>query len=137
MPTWTAQGWYDRDQKDPQDIIQRKTAQNSVGRPPSLREEHRVFLIDYIDKKPALTLDEIMDGLSAQFMDLSISKTATYNFVKEKRRISLKKAHFHPAERNSSENIERRYTWIKRWMETDMDYLSNCVFIDEAAFIPI
>jgi len=134
MPTRTAQGWYDRDQKDPQDIIQRKAAKNPVGRPPSLGEEHRVFLVDYIDKKPSLTLDEIMDGLSAQFMDLSISKTAVYNFMKEKCRISLKKAHFHSAERNSSENIERRYKWIKRWMETDMDYLSNCIFIDEAAF---
>ncbi|KAG0841955.1 hypothetical protein G6F17_009019 [Rhizopus arrhizus] len=93
MPTRTAQVWYDRDQKDPQDIIQRKTAKNPVGRPPSLGEEHRVFLVDYIDKKPSLTLDEIMDGLSAQFMDLSISKTAT-----------------------------------------DMDYLSSCIFINEAAF---
>ncbi|KAG1059747.1 hypothetical protein G6F41_013278 [Rhizopus arrhizus] len=41
MPTRTAQGWYDRDQKDPQDIIQRKAAKNPVGRPPSLGEEHR------------------------------------------------------------------------------------------------
>ncbi|KAG1365976.1 hypothetical protein G6F61_013425 [Rhizopus arrhizus] len=65
MPTRTAQGWYDRDQKDPQDIIQRKAAKNPVGRPPPLGEEHRVFLVDYIDKKPPLTLDEIMDGLSA------------------------------------------------------------------------
>ncbi|KAG1150494.1 hypothetical protein G6F37_001356 [Rhizopus arrhizus] len=134
IPTWIAQGWYDKDQKDPQDIIQRKTAQNSVRRPPSLGEEHRIFLVDHIDKKPSLTLDEIMDGLSAQFMDLSISKTAVYNFVKEKCRISLKKAYFHSAERNSFENIERRYKWIKRWMETDMDYLCNCIFIDEAAF---
>ena len=54
--------------------------------------------------------------------------------MKEKCRISLKKAHFHSVERNSSENIERRYKWIKRWMETGMDYLSNCIFIDEAAF---
>ncbi|KAG1315702.1 hypothetical protein G6F64_000460 [Rhizopus arrhizus] len=134
MPTRTAQGWYDRDQQNPQDIIQRKTAKNPVGRPPSLGEEHRVFLVYYIDKKPSLILDEIMDGLSAQFMDLSISKTAVYNFIKEKCRISLKKAYFHSVERNSFENIERRYKWIKIWMETDIDYLSNCIFIDEAAF---
>ncbi|KAG1357376.1 hypothetical protein G6F62_001669 [Rhizopus arrhizus] len=134
MPTWIAQGWYDKDQKDPQDIIQRKTAQNSVERPPSLGEEHRIFLVDYTDKKSSLTLDEIMDDLSARFMVLSISKTAVYNFVKEKCRNSLKKVHFHSVERNSSENIKRRYEWIKKRMETDMDYLSNCIFIDEAAF---
>ncbi|KAG1552332.1 hypothetical protein G6F47_008924 [Rhizopus delemar] len=133
IPTQTAQGWYDRDQKDPQNIIQRKTAKDLVGRPPSLGEEHRVFLVGYIDKKPSLTVDEIMDGLSAQFMDLSISRTAVYSFMKEKCRISLK-AYFHSVERNSSENIKRRYEWIKRWMETDIDYLSNCIFIDEATF---
>ncbi|KAG0807782.1 hypothetical protein G6F17_010171 [Rhizopus arrhizus] len=54
--------------------------------------------------------------------------------MKEKCRISLKKAHFHSVERNSSENIEKKYEWLKRWLETDMDYLSNCIFIDEAAF---
>jgi hypothetical protein len=54
--------------------------------------------------------------------------------MKEKCRISLKKAHFHSVERNLSENIERKYEWLKRWLETDMDYLSNCIFINEAAF---
>jgi hypothetical protein len=38
-----------------------------------------------------LSLNEIMNGLSAQFMNLNISKAAAYNFMKEKYRISLKR----------------------------------------------
>lgn len=83
-----------------------------------------VFLVDYIDKKPSLTLDEIMDGLSAQFMELSISKTAVYSFMKEKCRISLKKTHFYSVERNSPENMERRYEWTKK-MDGDRHGLSQ------------
>ncbi|KAG1137149.1 hypothetical protein G6F37_011656 [Rhizopus arrhizus] len=49
MPTRTTQGWYDRDQKDPQDIIQRKTVKNHVERPPPLGEEHRIEAdMDYL-----------------------------------------------------------------------------------------
>lgn len=134
MPTQTAQGYHYKEQKDPQIIIQRKAAKNPVGRVPSLGEEHSIFLVNYINKKPSLSFDEIMNGLSAQFMNLNISKTAVYNFMKEKCRISLKKAHFHSMERNSSEKIQKRYEWIKKWVKTDVDYPSNCIFISEATF---
>jgi hypothetical protein len=74
-----------------------------------------------------------MASLIEQFAGLEIGKTALYNFVTKKCRISLKRAHFHSVERNCSEKIEERFKWVKRWMETDIDYASNCVFI-EAAF---
>ncbi|KAI8089084.1 uncharacterized protein BX664DRAFT_263420, partial [Halteromyces radiatus] len=35
---------------------------------------------------------------------------------------------------NSDETIEKRYEWVLKWMNTDMDYTTNCVFIDKAAF---
>ncbi|KAG1474273.1 hypothetical protein G6F56_000452 [Rhizopus delemar] len=75
-----------------------------------------------------------MDNLTSKFEDLSISKTALYNFVTEKCRISLKKAHFHSVERNSPEKIQERHDWVLKWNETDLDFTSNCIFIDEAAF---
>jgi transposase len=68
----TAQGWYDRDQEDPQDVIQRKQAKDPVGRPPKLHEEHREFLVELIDKQPGLVLDQIMDDLTSQFMGLEV-----------------------------------------------------------------
>ncbi|KAI8973052.1 hypothetical protein BDB01DRAFT_729622, partial [Pilobolus umbonatus] len=52
----------------------------------------------------------------------------------EKCALSLKKAHFHATEKNTPLNIENRYNWIVRWGRTEMNYSSNCVFVDECAF---
>ncbi|CAO3699281.1 unnamed protein product [Rhizopus stolonifer] len=106
MPARTAQGWYDGDQEDTQDVIQRKQAK--------FHEEHREFLVELIDKKPALFLDQVMDALTSQFMRLKVSKTALYDFMTDKCRISLKKAHFHSVDRNSPDSLEQRHDWVTR-----------------------
>ncbi|KAG1255894.1 hypothetical protein G6F68_010039 [Rhizopus microsporus] len=135
MPETTAQSWYKKESENPEEEIGRKKGSGRpVGRPSALREEHEQFLKELIDDKPSLVLEEMMDSLTSKFVDLSISKTALYNFVTKKCRISLKKAHFHSVERNSPEKIQERYDWVVRWSETDLDFTSNCIFIDEAAF---
>lgn len=49
--------------------------------------------------------------------------------------LTFKKAHLYSIQRNSPENIEQRYTFALKWVkETDMEFMSNCVFIDETAF---
>lgn len=49
--------------------------------------------------------------------------------------LAFKKAHMYSIQRNSPENIEQRYECILKWVnETDMDFMNNCVFIDEVAF---
>lgn len=63
-----------------------------------LHEEHRELLVELIDKKPALVLDQVMDNLMSQFMGLEGSKAALYDFTKKKCRISFKKAYFHSIE---------------------------------------
>lgn len=135
MPETTAQSWYKKESQNPEEAIERKKGSGRpVGRPPTLREEHEQFLKELIDGKPSLVLEEMMDNLTNKFEDLSISKTALYNFVTERCRISLKKAHFHSVERNSPEKIQERHDWVLKWNETDLDFTSNCIFIDEAAF---
>lgn len=76
----------------------------------------------------------MIEQLNSQFIDLSIEKSALHEFLTEKCQITLKRAHFHSVEQNSFAKIEERYKWVKEWQETDMDFESNCVFIDEAAF---
>ncbi|KAG0938412.1 hypothetical protein G6F57_006859 [Rhizopus arrhizus] len=88
-----------------------------VGRPAILNDIHKNYL-----------------GLTTQFADLKISKSSLHEFVTEKCRISLKRAHFHSIERNSPQKIEERYQRVKQWEKTDLDFKSNCVFIDETAF---
>ncbi|EIE89631.1 hypothetical protein RO3G_14342 [Rhizopus delemar RA 99-880] len=67
-------------------------------------------------------------GAAAQKLNINV-RTA-----QQKCRITFKKAHLQPVERNRPEKIEQRYEWVKKWMETDLDFTSNCVFIDEAVF---
>ncbi|KAF1797613.1 hypothetical protein FB192DRAFT_1400742 [Mucor lusitanicus] len=38
-----------------------------------------------------------------------------------------------PAARNSPDTLLRRKECVEKWSQTDMDYLSNCVFVDESA----
>ncbi|KAI8880094.1 hypothetical protein K501DRAFT_287060 [Backusella circina FSU 941] len=41
---------------------------------------------------------------------------------------------FQPVERNSEEKIQQRYDWVQKWQQTDLDFTTNCVFLDESAF---
>lgn len=106
-----------------------------VGRPPKLTDDHRDYLVKIVDDNDTgLTLEQMMESLTTEFMGLQISKSAFHEFVRQKCRISCKKAHFQPEERNSPDKIEQRFNWVKHWEDTDMDFESNCVFIDEADF---
>ncbi|KAG0939761.1 hypothetical protein G6F57_005649 [Rhizopus arrhizus] len=40
----------------------------------------------------------------------------------------------HPHARNTDNTRKERHDWVKTWSKTDMDFNSNCVFIDESAF---
>ncbi|KAG0733773.1 hypothetical protein G6F35_014444 [Rhizopus arrhizus] len=47
--------------------------------------------------------------------------------------LSIKQAQFQPLERNSEEKIQQRYDWVQKWQQTDLDFTTNCVFLDESA----
>lgn len=48
--------------------------------------------------------------------------------------LTVKKAHFEPKERNSPESITAPFKWVTNFTITDINYYSNCIFIDESAF---
>lgn len=84
---------------------------------------------------PSAVVDQAMTSLTSKFAGLNIGKTAVYNFMTGECNLPFKKARMYSIQRNSPDNIERRYEWVlNRDNETDMDYMSNCVFINEAAF---
>lgn len=86
------------------------------------------------DDQSLLDMDPILETLTNQFDELKLSNTALYNLVTDKCRISLKRAPFHPVHKNSPENIEARVQWASTWCETAMDYMTNCVFVNETTF---
>jgi hypothetical protein len=113
--------------------LQPKGSKNS-GRRPILNDNHKEHLISFVDANPSVRLDEMMTSLSSEFEGLSVSNSTLYKFVTEKCALSFKKAHMHSKRRNDPENIQARHDWASHWMQTSMDFLSNCVFIDESAF---
>ncbi|KAG2190898.1 hypothetical protein INT47_003580 [Mucor saturninus] len=132
----TAYRWYAEDQKmvngeiedDEEPSVKRK------GRPKLLNEDHTEHLKQEFKDNPSVTIEQAQDSLVKAFSGLAVSQTTIYNYMTNDLALTFKKAHFHSKERNSPENIQTRYDWVVKWSQTDMDYMSNCVFIDESAF---
>ncbi|CEG84661.1 hypothetical protein RMATCC62417_18430 [Rhizopus microsporus] len=135
IPPSTVQGWKKKFE-DGDDVFTRKEGSDRPrGRSAILKEEHQKHLIELIDENPSLVLDQMMESLTSQFENLKVSRTLLYDFIKKKYNISVKRAYFHSVERNNPEKIKERKEWAQHWWkQTDMYYMSNCVFIDESGF---
>lgn len=100
----------------------------------ALGDKHMEHLKKFIDDNSSALLDQVMNSLTQHFQDLKIEKIAVYNFMTKVCSITFKKAHFHPWARNNEVTINKRHDWVIKWTNSDMDYLLNCVFIEEAGF---
>ncbi|KAL1930688.1 hypothetical protein VTP01DRAFT_10850 [Rhizomucor pusillus] len=123
--------WAKPYEADP-DSIFKKPKKN--GRPRILNEEHKKVLLEYVDENPAAVLEQLMERLSQTFEGLKVSKSTAYDFVRTQCNLSLKKTRFQPIDRNSEAKIQERLDWVRKWEVTDMDFRTNCVFLDEFAF---
>ncbi|KAG1052847.1 hypothetical protein G6F43_005032 [Rhizopus delemar] len=110
----SAQRWVKRYYEDPESIFEKK---KKSGRRRILGEEHKQFILNYIDENPSAVVTEVVESLLQNFCNLSI-----------------KQAQFQPLERNSEEKIQQRYDWVQKWQQTDLVFTTNCVFLDESAF---
>ncbi|ORE11845.1 hypothetical protein BCV72DRAFT_317998 [Rhizopus microsporus var. microsporus] len=127
----TTQRWAQMYKTDPASIFikHKKTSRSRI-----LHEEHRQVILEYIDKDLSAILEQVMERLVQKFQDLKVSKSTVYNFVRTECNLSLKKAQFQPVDRNSEEKIQERFDWVHKWECTDMDFRTNCVFLDKSAF---
>ncbi|CEI99660.1 hypothetical protein RMCBS344292_13743 [Rhizopus microsporus] len=130
VPEKSAQRWIRNFKKtgqiEPNDVIH--------GPPPILGEEHKTFVINFIDDAPTKRVDDVLNALVTHFEDLSIQRTAVHDFMTNDCKLTFKKVSLHSEARNSPETIQKRLEWAKKWLATDMDFVMNCVFIDESAF---
>ncbi|KAG2191936.1 hypothetical protein INT47_012019 [Mucor saturninus] len=93
-----------------------------------------LHLEETFGENASTTIDQDMDSLTTHFEGLKVSQKTVRDFMVDECALSFKKAYYYPTERNSPEKIQQRYEWVINWSKTDIDYQSNCVFIDEAAF---
>ncbi|KAG1137624.1 hypothetical protein G6F37_011072 [Rhizopus arrhizus] len=127
----TAQKWAKQYEENPDSIFEKG---RKTGRPRILHDGHKSVILECIDENPSIVLDELMKKLKQIFTELKVSKSTLFDFIKEHRNLSLKKARFQPINRNSEEKIQERLDWIRKWKKTDIDFTRNCVFLDESAF---
>ncbi|KAG1051646.1 hypothetical protein G6F43_006157 [Rhizopus delemar] len=71
-------------------------------------------VVNFIDANPSATVVEVTEHLLKRFYDLKVSRSTINNFMRPK--------------------IEERFDWVRKWENTDMNFLTNCVFLDESAF---
>lgn len=127
----TAQRWIKQYNMRPDSIFE---VCKQVGRKCILSEEHKTAVIDFIDANPSAAVVEVTEHLLNRYNDLKVSRSTVYNFMRSECNLSLKKADFHSIERNSPAKIEESHDWVREWENTDMNFLTNCVLLDESAF---
>lgn len=97
-------------------------------------ERHKVHLLEFYDNWLQARVLDAMESLTQKFSDLTVKKSTVHNFLKDECNLSFKKLTRLPVARNNSDKIQARKNWDIKWTATDMNYLENCVFVDESAF---
>ncbi|KAG1056191.1 hypothetical protein G6F43_001897 [Rhizopus delemar] len=130
----TAQKWAKKLKEDKdRNIFEKQT--NLVNRAkPQLDDRHKLHLLNFYDDCPQVRIVDAIDFLTQKFSDLSVKKSIVHNFLKAECNLSFKKLTTQPAARNNPVKIQDRMDWVLKWSATDMNYLENCVFVDESGF---
>jgi transposase len=84
-----AQRWVRRYREDPESIFEKK---KRSGWRRILGEEHKKFLLNYIDDNPSAVVTEVIENLKQNFVDLNVSRTTVYNFMTAQCNLSIKQA---------------------------------------------
>ncbi|KAI8360707.1 hypothetical protein EDC96DRAFT_414130, partial [Choanephora cucurbitarum] len=131
----TARKWKKAYEEDPDRTIPTKKTNLGSSRPISqLGEDHKRHLINFFDEDASATIQDAVDDLTSSFAGLEIKKSRVAEFMKEECNLSIKVVTRHPAARNKEENLQARADWVNQWTQNGMDYLKNCIFIDESGF---
>lgn len=117
----TAQKWWTQYKKNCDFSFKNNDKKN--GPDPTLGEQHKAFLVNYVDENPLAVVDQVMESLIQEFEGLSVKKTAVHRFMKEECQLTFKKTQFHALKRNEGQTINKRYEWVIKYTTmTDMDF---------------
>ncbi|KAG1350098.1 hypothetical protein G6F62_003375 [Rhizopus arrhizus] len=130
----TAQKWAKRLKEDKDwNILEKQT--NKVNRKTSqLQEEHKVHLINFYDEHPQAQVSDAVASLTEKFENFTLKNSSVQVFLKNECNLSFKRITRHPVARNNDFKLANRKAWVEEWSKTDMNFLENCVFIDESGF---
>ncbi|OAD78071.1 hypothetical protein PHYBLDRAFT_164948 [Phycomyces blakesleeanus NRRL 1555(-)] len=90
---------------------------------------------EFFENKPDATLEQARVAVMEEFSGLQITKSAIQKHLVKKCALTMKKLEKLPEKRYDVSTIEMRQDCILEWQQlADFNYLSNCVFINEAGF---
>ncbi|KAI9252461.1 hypothetical protein BY458DRAFT_559261 [Sporodiniella umbellata] len=99
-----------------------------------IEQEHKEYTINLYDQNLQTRVVDFVDSLTKSFENFSLKEISTRNFIKTECNFSLKRAALDPTEQKSEDKPRQCFEWVERWTSTDIDYLSNCVVVDENGF---
>lgn len=115
-------------------FLQKKKKNLGSNRPVSqLDERHKARLVSFFDEDASTTIQDAVENLTAAFTGLQIKKTRVTEFMSEECNLSVKAVSCHPVGRNKG-TLQARANWADHWIGNGMDYLKNCIFVDESGF---
>ncbi|KAG2209691.1 hypothetical protein INT47_001837 [Mucor saturninus] len=114
----TARKWKKAYEDDPERNIPTKKTNLGSNRPVSqLDERHKTHLVQFFDEDASATIQD-----------------ASSRVYKRKCNLSIKVVCRHPVGRNKEAALQARANWVDHWIGDGMDYLNNCIFVDESGF---
>ncbi|RCH88977.1 hypothetical protein CU097_010680 [Rhizopus azygosporus] len=79
-------------------------------------------------------VSDAVEELTKNFKGFTLKETVVGKFIPSERNLSIKTMTRHLVARNQSAKIKERRKWVEAWSKTDINYIENCIFIDESAF---
>lgn len=101
----------------------------------NMTEEHVLFILTLVDSFAPMTLDTMRLKLMEKFVEVQIKKTSFHTFIRTECCLSMKKLEKITEYRVLEETLENRKNTVQSFIDDpEMNYETNCVFLDEAGF---
>ncbi|OBZ81029.1 hypothetical protein A0J61_10922, partial [Choanephora cucurbitarum] len=127
----TTQTWAKRIRTEPGWNIYEKQTNKSNRAKSQLQEPH---ILELFNNKPYTTTDEVVDSLTKALEGFTLKSSTVNSFISHECNLTIKRLQRQPKARSDPARIQASYDWVMKYDSSDMNFLRNCVFIDESGF---
>lgn len=104
------------------------------GRPVVLNDQHTVFMSDTAQVEPNITVKDMTDLLCEKFEGLKVSESTVRSHMHKKCLLTYKRVIPQYFNRDAADTVMRRHDAVLSWMNQGINFMEECIFIDEAGF---
>ncbi|OBZ82132.1 hypothetical protein A0J61_09819, partial [Choanephora cucurbitarum] len=114
-------------------IYEKQTNKNNRAKS-QLQELQKLHILELFDNKPYTTTDEVVDSLTKAFEGFTLKQSTVNSLILHECNLAIKRLQRQPKARNNPARIQVRYDWVMKYDSSGMNFLRNCIFIDESGF---